>query len=74
MRPFSLEEVKQAVWDCESFKSPGPHGINFSFINDFLQELKDDFMRFLVEFHRNGNPTKGVNSTFIPLIPMVDIP
>ena len=31
-KPFSLEEVKQVVWDCDSFKSPGPDGINFDFI------------------------------------------
>jgi hypothetical protein len=61
VRPFSLEEVKQAVWDCASFKSPGPDGINFGFIKDFWQELKDDFMRFLVEFHRNGKLSKGLN-------------
>lgn len=29
--PFSLEEVKQAIWDCESFKSPGPDEISFWF-------------------------------------------
>jgi predicted transcriptional regulator len=23
-KPFSVEEVKQAVWDCDSFKSLGP--------------------------------------------------
>jgi hypothetical protein len=74
VRPFSLEEVKQAVWDCDSFKSPGPDGINVGFIKDFWLELKDDFMRFLVEFHRNGKLTKGVNSTFIALIPKVDSP
>lgn len=26
-KPFSLEEVKQAVWDYDSYKSPGPDGI-----------------------------------------------
>jgi hypothetical protein len=72
--PFSLEEVKQAVWDCESFKSPGPDGINFGFIKEFWQELKDDFMKFLSDFHRNGKLSKGVNSTFIALIPKVDSP
>ena len=74
VRPFSLEEVKQAVWDCDSFKSPGPDGIYVGFIKDFWLQLKDDSMRFLVEFHQNGKLTKGVNSTFIALIPKVDSP
>jgi len=54
-KPFSLEEVMQAVWDCDSFKSSGPDGINFGFIKQFWELLKEDFMRFLTEFHRNGN-------------------
>ena len=31
-------------------------------------------MRFLHEFHRNGHLAKGINSTFIALIPKVDSP
>jgi len=31
-------------------------------------------MRFLVEFHRNGRLAKGINSTFIALIPKVESP
>ncbi|PNX56678.1 cysteine-rich receptor-like protein kinase [Trifolium pratense] len=31
-------------------------------------------MRFLADFHRNGKLTKGVNSTFIALIPKIDSP
>ncbi|MCI59174.1 cysteine-rich receptor-like protein kinase, partial [Trifolium medium] len=23
-KPFSVDEVKTAVWDCDSYKSPGP--------------------------------------------------
>lgn len=67
-------EIKEAIWDCDSFKSPGPDDINFGFIKQFWLELKDDFMRFVVEFHRNGKLTKGVNATFISLIPKVDSP
>ena len=74
IRPFSLEKVKQAIWDCDSFKSPGPDGINFAFIKQFWPESKDDFMRFVLEFHRNGKLTKGMHATFIALIPKVDSP
>jgi hypothetical protein len=31
-------------------------------------------MRCLTEFHRNGNISKGINTTFIALIPKVDNP
>ena len=74
IRPFTVDEVKQAVWDCDSYKSSGPDGINFGFIKQFWTTLKEDFMRFITEFHRNGRLTKGINATFIALIPKVSSP
>ena len=74
VKPFTLEEVKAAVWDCDSFKCPGPDGITFGFVKDFWDILQVDVMRFLMEFHRNGKLAKGINSTFIALIPKVDNP
>jgi len=73
-RSFSLDEVRNAIWDCDSFKRPGPDGISFAFIKQFLELLKDDFKRFLTEFHCNGKLTKGINSTFIALITKVVSP
>ncbi|CAJ2647905.1 unnamed protein product [Trifolium pratense] len=70
-KPFSLEEVKAAVWDCDSYKSPGPDGINFGFIKDFWAEMQGDVMRFISEFHRNGRLTKGLNASFIALTAFV---
>jgi hypothetical protein len=71
-KPFSMDEVKETVWECDSFKSPGPDGINFGFIKNFWNEMKGDILRFTTEFHRNGKLSKGINSTFIALIPKVD--
>lgn len=51
--------MKQAIWDCDSFKSPCPEGISFGFIKQFWPELKEDFMRFVLEFHRNERLIKG---------------
>jgi len=74
-KPFSRAEVKQAVWECDSFKSLGPDGVSFGFIKEFWDILQEDFFsRFMVEFHRKGKLTKGLNSTFIVLIPKVNSP
>ncbi|XP_024642310.1 uncharacterized protein [Medicago truncatula] len=71
IKPFSVQEIKEAVWDCDSHKSPG---INFGFIKEFWIEMKDEIVRFVSEFHRNGKLSKGINTTFIALIPKVDSP
>jgi hypothetical protein len=74
IKPFSESQVKVAVWDCDSFKSLGPDGVNFCFFKDFWAEVKGDVMRFIFDFHRNGRLTKGINSTFIALISKLDSP
>lgn len=48
--PFIEEELKAAVWDCDSFKSPGPDGVHLGFIKDFWPDLKSDIMRFVLEW------------------------
>jgi hypothetical protein len=67
-KPFSVKEVKREVCDCDSFKSPGLDGINFGFIKDLWSDMQAAIMCFIVEFHRNGKLSNGLNSTFIALI------
>ena len=74
IEPFCVEEVKAEVWDCDNFKCLSPDDISFGFIKNIWDILKDDLMRFLHEFHRNGRLAKGINNTFIALIPKVDSP
>jgi len=71
---FLLEEIKATIWDCNSFKCPGPDGINLGFFKDFWDMLKIDLLNFFAEFYQHGKLTKGLNSTFIALIPKVDSP
>ncbi|GAU51648.1 hypothetical protein TSUD_414700 [Trifolium subterraneum] len=73
-KPFLLEEIKSAIWDCDGFKSPGPDGVNLGFFKDFWEVLKIDLLNFFSEFHRQGILSKGLNSTFIALIPKVESP
>ena len=71
MEHFREDEVKRAVWDCRSDKSPGPDGLNFKFIKQLWPSIKPDFLRFLDEFHVNGLFPKCSNASFIALIPKV---
>lgn len=65
---------KSAVWDCDNFKSIGLDGINFGFVKEYWREIKNDVMRFISEFHRNGKLTKNIKCTFIVLISKVESP
>ena len=71
-KSFCVEEVKQAMENCDSSKSLGPGGVNFGFIKDFWAELNSDFMRFISKFHRNEKLITGINNTCIALIPKVE--
>jgi len=70
VEPFSEEEITRAVWSCGN----GPDGFNFTFIKQFWQQLKPDFLRFLDEFFVNASFPKGSNSSFIALIPKLKDP
>ncbi|CAL5203210.1 unnamed protein product [Lathyrus oleraceus] len=65
--PFQELGIKQEVWDCDGFK-------NLGFIKDFWEVLKDKLIHFLADFYCNGKLTKGINNSFIALIPKVESP
>ncbi|GAU40433.1 hypothetical protein TSUD_397520 [Trifolium subterraneum] len=83
-----VQPIRQAVFThfASHFKAstmdrPGVENLNFSQLTpreggslDFWSEMQANIMRFMAEFHRNGRLSKGINSTFIALIPKVDSP
>lgn len=62
------------MWDCDSYKSPDPDGINFGFLKDFWSDIKKDVLRFVHKFHHDGRLSKGINCSFIALIPKLESP
>lgn len=56
---FDLDEIENAMWDCEGDRSPDSDGFNFRFLNHFWEEMKVDIARILHDFHRNGVWPKG---------------
>ncbi|MFS7930782.1 putative RNA-directed DNA polymerase [Helianthus anomalus] len=74
VNPFSVEEIKEAVWECEGERAPGPDGFNFKFIKRCWVGLRDDMVRLFNKFYEEGIINKSCTSSFIALIPKVKDP
>ncbi|GJX71178.1 RNA-directed DNA polymerase, eukaryota [Tanacetum coccineum] len=70
-RPFTVEEIKGAVWGCGSNKSPGPDGFTFEFYRRYWGLIEDEVVVAVNYFFHNGFVPKGGNSSFIALIPKI---
>lgn len=64
--------MKLPIDNCESSKSPGPDGFNFTFIKECWPMIKGDFIKMLDDFHSHGKLIRGLNPSFIVLIPKKD--
>ncbi|GKE80928.1 hypothetical protein Tco_1550928 [Tanacetum coccineum] len=64
-------EIKRAVWDCGTDKSPGPDGFTFGFYRRFWKIIENDVYDAVKYFFTYGNIPKGWNSSFIALIPKI---
>lgn len=67
-KPFLGDETKQAIWDIEGSKAPGPDGFTFTFLKAHWNIIKEDVIAFVKEFEGTGLIPKGCNSTFLTLI------
>ncbi|XVF73335.1 hypothetical protein PTKIN_Ptkin12aG0193100 [Pterospermum kingtungense] len=73
-KPFSEEEVWEAVRNCDGNKAPGPDGFNFEFIKNHWEMLKDDIMNMMCNLHSSGEIDALINKSFITLVPKCDNP
>nr|GEW28842.1 RNA-directed DNA polymerase, eukaryota [Tanacetum cinerariifolium] len=60
-RMVTKEEVKKAVWDCGSDKSPGPDGFSFSFFRHFWSTIEKDIFEAVDCFFTIGDMPNGCN-------------
>lgn len=44
--PFTEEEIRKAVWNCDNNKSQGSDGVSFTFIKQFWSTVKSNFISF----------------------------
>nr|GFC83164.1 RNA-directed DNA polymerase, eukaryota, reverse transcriptase zinc-binding domain protein [Tanacetum cinerariifolium] len=67
----TIEEIKNAVWDCGTDKSPRPDGFSFDFYRRFWSVIQKDVVAVVKCFFHYGSIPKGCNSSFIALIPKI---
>ncbi|GJZ67194.1 RNA-directed DNA polymerase, eukaryota [Tanacetum coccineum] len=67
----TYEEVKRAIWDCGTNKSPGPDGFTFKFFHEFWATIDQDVFQAVLEFFESGLIPRGCNASFIALIPKI---
>ncbi|KAK2654077.1 hypothetical protein Ddye_013933 [Dipteronia dyeriana] len=71
---FSYEEVWEAISSCDGNKAPGPDGLNLNFIKSNWDIIREDFLAFLKEFHKDCKIVKHLNRTYTALIPKIRKP
>nr|GFA40594.1 RNA-directed DNA polymerase, eukaryota [Tanacetum cinerariifolium] len=65
----TYDEIKRAVWDCGTNKSPDLNGFTFDFIRTFWKIINQDVVNAVREFFIASKCPPGCNSSFIALIP-----
>ena len=65
------QEIKNALWDCGTDKSPGPDGFTFEFFRHFWDLIGQDVCKSIKEFFASGMFPNGCNPSFIALIPKI---
>lgn len=64
-----MEENKDVVWNLHPLKSPGPYGFPGTFYKTYWNTVQGQLIDFVQECFRTRGMTKGVNNTFIVLLP-----
>jgi hypothetical protein len=67
--PFTIEEVKEAIFQMEKNKAPGPDGFPAEFYQKFWEIIKGDIMLMFNDLFHGNLPLFSLNFGVITLIP-----
>jgi exonuclease III len=69
LRPFTIEEVDQALLDTPKCKAPGPDGFTSDFFHYCWQMIRTEVWEILEDSRITGEVLRAFNATFLALIP-----
>nr|CAD1820598.1 unnamed protein product [Ananas comosus var. bracteatus] len=67
--PFTIDEVKLAIFSCAPEKAPGPDGLSMIFYQRFWNVLKSDIMELFDSFYNGTSDFSILNCNWICPIP-----
>jgi hypothetical protein len=73
-KPFSIEEISDAMFQIGPLKAPGPDGFLARFYQRNWGVLKSEIIQAVLQFFDSGHMPEGINGTSIVLIPKIDDP
>lgn len=71
VRPFSMEELEQAVKEMRNNTAPGPDGFSTLFFKEFWGQVKHVVLEMLNSLHRGELDLARLNYGIITLLPKV---
>ena len=67
--PFTEKEIRDAIFDMEHNKAPGPDSFPAEFYQQFWDVIKGDLMRMFHDLHKGDVPLISLNFGVIILLP-----
>jgi hypothetical protein len=69
VKPFTVDEVREAIFQMDHNKAPGPDGFPTEFYQACWEIIKDDLMELFQDFHNGNLPMYSLNFDTIILLP-----
>jgi hypothetical protein len=69
---FTENEVREAIFQMEHNKAPGPDGVPAEFYQVFWGVINDDLLAMFHEFHKDTLDLLSLNIGIITLIPKIE--
>lgn len=72
--PFMKDEIKRAVWDQCTLKSPGPDSFLLLFYNVLCDEIRGNVLKLLVNMTNRTTILYMISYSLVTLIPKKESP